>query len=275
LATRIELRTAENSDGAVNHQAPPALRLRRERSPAAVRGLIKPMRYRWYPPCKAVADRLLALVLLAVAAPVILVAAAVVRLTSRGPAFYTQTRVGRFGRPFTIYKLRTMINRAESLTGPRWSLPGDPRVTRFGALLRATHLDELPQLINVLLGHMSLIGPRPERPEFLPELEKELPGYRKRLSVRPGVTGLAQVQLPADSDVHTVRRKLAYDLFYIQRLSPWLDLRLLACTLLYALGVRFETIGRWFRIPRVDEVEKAMHAHIHEGGPGRPARRSA
>ncbi len=272
MATRIELRTAANGEGVVNHEAPPAPRRRRERSPAALRGQIKPMRYRWYPPCKAVGDRLLALLLLAVAAPVILVAAAVVRLTSRGPAFYTQARVGRFGRLFTIYKLRTMINRAESLTGPRWSLPGDPRVTRFGALLRATHLDELPQLINVLLGHMSLVGPRPERPEFLPELEKELPGYRKRLSVRPGVTGLAQVQLPADSDVPSVRRKLAYDLFYVQRLSPWLDLRLMACTLFYALGVRYETIGRWFRIPKVDEVEKAMHAHIQDG---RPLRRSA
>jgi len=232
------------------------------------------MRYRWYPPCKAAFDRLLALVLLVPAAPVLLLSALVIKLTSRGPSFYTQTRVGLGGRPFTIYKLRTMIHKAESLTGPRWSVPGDPRVTRFGTFLRVTHLDELPQLLNVLRGDMSLIGPRPERPEFVPELEKDLPGYRKRLSVRPGVTGLAQVQLPADSDVNSVRRKLAYDLYYIQRLSPWLDLRLMICTFFYALGVPYARLGRWFRIPKVDEVEQAMHAHIHEETP-RPTRRSA
>jgi len=232
------------------------------------------MRNRWYLPCKAAFDRLLALVLLIPAAPVILLAALVIKLTSRGPAVYTQTRVGLRGRPFTIYKLRTMIHKAESLTGPRWSLPGDPRVTRFGNLLRLTHLDELPQLLNVLRGDMSLIGPRPERPEFVPELEKALPGYRKRLSVRPGVTGLAQVQLPADSDVNSVRRKLAYDLFYIERLSPWLDLRLMICTLFYACGVPYERLGRWFRIPKLDDVEQVMHPHMHEEPP-RPTRRSA
>src|SRR5262249_10833042 len=129
---------------------------------------------------------------------------------------------------------------------------------------RVRQLDELPQLLNVLRGDMSLIGPRPERPEFMPELERELPGYRKRLAVRPGVTGLAQVQLPADSDVNSVRRKLAYDLYYIERLSPWLDLRLVVCTFFYALGVRFERLGRWFRIPKVEQVEQAMHAHMHE-----------
>src|SRR5262249_56317768 len=121
-----------------------------------------------------------------------------------------------------------------SVTGPRWSMPGAPRVTPLGWFLRASHLDELPQLLNVLKGEMSLIGPRPERPEFIPELERALPCYRQRLNVRPGVTGLAQVQLPADSNLASVRRKLAYDLYYVERLSPWLDRRLLACTAFYA-----------------------------------------
>jgi lipopolysaccharide/colanic/teichoic acid biosynthesis glycosyltransferase len=234
------------------------------------------MSYRWYPPLKSALDRLLALVLLVPATPLILLSALLVRLTSRGPAFYTQVRVGLGGRPFTIFKLRTMIHKAESLTGPRWSLPGDPRVTRLGAFLRVTHLDELPQLLNVLRGDMSLIGPRPERPEFLPELEQSLPGYRKRLSVRPGVTGLAQVQLPADSDVSGVGRKLAYDLYYIRQLSPWLDLRLLLCTPFYALGVSRERLRRWFGIPPTEEVEQVMHAEILEGVPANHrSRRSA
>src|SRR5262249_20621003 len=154
----------------------------------------------WYVPCKTALDFVAAAVLLVFAAPVIALAALLVKLTSRGPAFYTQTRVGRNGRLFTIYKVRTMMHKCESLTGPRWSLPGDPRVTRGGHFLRVTHLDELPQLVNVLRGDMSLIGPRPERPEFVPELERAVPRYRERLAVLPGVTGLAQVQLPADTD---------------------------------------------------------------------------
>jgi lipopolysaccharide/colanic/teichoic acid biosynthesis glycosyltransferase len=234
------------------------------------------MGYSWYPPLKAAIDRLLALVLLIPALPVLLLAALLVKLTSRGPAFYVQTRLGLYGRPFKIYKLRTMIHKAESLTGPRWSLPGDPRITRVGMFLRLTHLDELPQLLNVLRGDMSLIGPRPERPEFLPELERALPSYRQRLVVRPGVTGLAQVQLPADSDVDSVRRKLAYDLYYIQRLSPWLDLRLLFCTLFYALGVSYEKLRRWFRIPSQKRVEEAMRPYLAEpAAPARQLRRGA
>jgi lipopolysaccharide/colanic/teichoic acid biosynthesis glycosyltransferase len=233
------------------------------------------MGYRWYLPCKAVLDRILALVFLVPAIPIIALAALLIKLTSRGPAFYKQTRVGLNGKPFTMWKLRTMIHKAESLTGPRWSLPGDPRITWMGAFLRATHLDELPQLVNVLRGDMSLIGPRPERPEFLPELERAMPGYRRRLAVRPGVTGLAQVQLPPDSDVSSVRRKLAYDLYYVQRISPWLDVRLFCCTLFYALGVPYGRLARWFRIPRLNEVERAMQPHLGEASAHRPLRRSA
>jgi lipopolysaccharide/colanic/teichoic acid biosynthesis glycosyltransferase len=214
-----------------------------------------------------VLDFLLAALLGIPALPVILLAALAIKLTSRGPAFYTQTRVGRHGRLFTICKLRSMIHNCESLTGPRWSIPGDPRVTPVGWFLRVTHLDELPQLLNVLCGEMSLIGPRPERPEFIPELERALPAYTLRLEVRPGVTGLAQVQLPPDTDLGSVRRKLACDLYYIRHHSPWLDLRLLACTGLYALGVPFRLAGRWLRIPGRAAVELDMRGVLGEQPP--------
>jgi lipopolysaccharide/colanic/teichoic acid biosynthesis glycosyltransferase len=234
-----------------------------------------PLRHRWYPPCKALLDFLLAAALCLPALPVVLLAALAVRLTSRGPAFYTQTRVGRGGRPFVIYKLRSMIHNCESLTGPRWSIPGDPRVTPVGWFLRVSHLDELPQLLNVLRGEMSLIGPRPERPEFLPELERELPAYAQRLAVRPGVTGLAQVQLPPDTDLGSVRRKLAHDLCYIRHLSPWLDLRLLACTALYAVGVPFRVAGRLLAIPGREVIEQELRAVLDAEAPSAPTRRSA
>jgi lipopolysaccharide/colanic/teichoic acid biosynthesis glycosyltransferase len=259
---------APSSEGA----APAVLRLRRQR-PAHDRPPVRPLRYRWYPRCKHAADFALALLLSALALPLVALAALLVKLTSRGPAFYTQTRVGEHGRLFTIYKLRTMVHKCESLTGPRWSLPGDPRVTRVGQLLRATHLDELPQLLNVLRGEMSLIGPRPERPEFVPELERALPGYWQRLTVRPGVTGLAQVQLPPDSDVTSVRRKLAHDLYYIERLGPWLDLRILLCTALYAVGVGYDRLSRLVGTPGREAIEEAMGDAIGDAGP--PARRSA
>jgi lipopolysaccharide/colanic/teichoic acid biosynthesis glycosyltransferase len=148
-------------------------------------------------------------------------------------------------------------------------MPGDPRVTRVGWFLRATHLDELPQLLNVLRGEMSLIGPRPERPEFLPELEHALPAYRQRLLVRPGVTGLAQVQQPADTDLDSVRRKLAYDLYYVQRLGPWLDLRLLFATVLYAARVSFDRVARIAGLPRAEHVERAMQPFIGDAAPAR------
>jgi lipopolysaccharide/colanic/teichoic acid biosynthesis glycosyltransferase len=205
--------------------------------------------------CKTVLEFLLALVLLVLAAPVMLLTALVVKLTSRGPAFYTQARVGRNGRLFTILKLRTMIHDCESLTGPRWAIRGDPRVTAIGHVLRITHLDELPQLINVLRGDMALIGPRPERPEFVCQLERALPDYRGRLAVRPGVTGLAQVQLSADTDVASVRRKLLYDLHYIDRLSWWMDVRILAATVLYALGNPGRLMQRLHLVPGSSVVE--------------------
>jgi lipopolysaccharide/colanic/teichoic acid biosynthesis glycosyltransferase len=238
-------------------QAPPPKSRPKAVEAVPVRRPRGPVRHEWYLPLKSAIDFTAALVLFLIALPVIGIAALVVKLTSRGPAFYTQTRVGRHGRPFTIYKIRTMVDNCESLTGPRWSIPGDPRITRIGQFLRLTHLDELPQLLNVLRGEMSLIGPRPERPEFLPRLERSLPSYRDRLLVKPGVTGLAQVQLPADTDLASVRRKLAHDLYYIENVHPWLDLRILFGTAFYALGVPFWIGGRVCGIPSVTSEENA------------------
>ncbi|MBI3406896.1 MAG: sugar transferase [Planctomycetes bacterium] len=197
----------------------------------------------------------LAFVLLAATAPFMFLAALGVKLTSKGPGIYTQARVGRDERVFTMYKLRTMVDNCESLTGPRWCMPDDPRITWFGWILRRTHLDELPQLLNVLKGEMSLVGPRPERPEFVAELEDEIPGYTQRHAVLPGITGLAQVHLPPDTDVDSVRRKLVYDLYYVRRFGPWLDFRLLVCTALRALAIPFRIAGALCMVPSKSAVE--------------------
>jgi lipopolysaccharide/colanic/teichoic acid biosynthesis glycosyltransferase len=191
----------------------------------------------------------MALVLLVLSAPVIFLAMVLVKLGSRGPWIYCQKRLGLDGKIFTIYKIRTMYQDSERDCGPTWCTPGDPRVTPIGRLLRACHLDELPQLFNVLKGEMSLVGPRPERPEFLEPLERDLPGYRRRLAVRPGLTGLAQVQQPPDTDVFSVRRKLSYDLYYVEQMNPWLDFRLILGTALKCLGVPFVWIGWILQLP--------------------------
>jgi len=199
-----------------------------------------------------------ALALAVVFLPWVLLAAALVKLTSRGPAFYLQRRVGRGGAVFTIYKLRTMRHNCESLTGPRWALPADPRVTPLGRLLRRTHLDELPQLWNVLRGDMSLIGPRPERPEFVARFEQLIPGYGSRLLVRPGVTGLAQVQVGPGLGFGVVWQKLAYDLYAIHRLGPRLDLRIAAGTVLHVLGLPMGLVRVLCGLPTRAAVEAAV-----------------
>lgn len=214
----------------------------------------------WYPACKAVVEFMAALCLLVLAAPLILLAALLTKLSSRGPAIYSQIRLGHQGVPYTIYKIRTMAHQCEKWSGPQWSKAGDPRVTPLGQILRATHLDELPQLWNVLRGEMSLVGPRPERPEFIPYLERAIPHYRERLRVRPGVTGLAQVQLAADTDIKSVRRKLTYDLYYVQYMSPWLDARIVLCTLLTVCGVPFAVVGKLMRMPSSMTVKRAYKA---------------
>jgi lipopolysaccharide/colanic/teichoic acid biosynthesis glycosyltransferase len=209
-----------------------------------------------YAPWKAATDILVALVLLVLAAPVILVAALLVKLTSRGPAFYSQVRLGRGGRTFRIYKLRSMRHNCERQSGPCWSTTGDPRITWLGRVLRPLHIDELPQLWNVLRGEMSLVGPRPERPEFAPALANHIPFYGARLQVRPGITGLAQVQLPADTDLASVRRKLAYDVYYVQHYSPWLDLQILVATGWYAVRLPYVLIRGLTGLPRSAAIEQ-------------------
>jgi lipopolysaccharide/colanic/teichoic acid biosynthesis glycosyltransferase len=222
----------------------------------------------WYTAAKAVIDFVLALLLLILTLPLIVLAALAVKLTSRGPAFYSQTRLGQGGRPYRIYKVRTMTHNCESKTGARWATPDDPRITRVGRLLRRTHIDELPQLWNVLRGEMSLVGPRPERPEFVPRLEQAVPRYRERLRVRPGLTGLAQVQLPPDSDLDSVRRKLAHDLHYVEHAGPWLDLRILASTVFHVLGLP-AGVGRVLLVlPGGKPVEQAYMRSLAAGAVG-------
>src|SRR4029450_5933506 len=152
----------------------------------------------WVFPAKEIADRVFATVLLFPALPLVAVLIAAIRVTSRGPGIYRQGRVGEGKRIFTMYKLRSMRIDAEARSGPAWSVTGaDPRVTWLGYWLRRLHLDELPQLVNVIRGEMALVGPRPERPEFVRVLAPEIPGYESRLAVLPGITRLAQINLPA------------------------------------------------------------------------------
>jgi exopolysaccharide biosynthesis polyprenyl glycosylphosphotransferase len=167
-------------------------------------------------------DVLLAAVGLAVGAPVMLVVAALVKLTSRGPVIYSQWRVGRFGRTFRIYKFRTMCQDAEA-NGAVWAQQGDCRVTPVGRVLRKTRLDELPQLWNILIGDMSLVGPRPERPEFVADLARQVPHYDLRHLVPPGLTGWAQVSYPYGASVEDAQRKLAYDLYYVRHAGVAFD----------------------------------------------------
>jgi lipopolysaccharide/colanic/teichoic acid biosynthesis glycosyltransferase len=151
-------------------------------------------------------------------------------LTDGPPVLYRQERVGRGGRPFRLYKLRTMVRDAEARTGPVWSTADDPRTTRMGRRLRSTRLDELPQLFNVLRGDMSLVGPRPERPSFVHYLLNRVPDYGQRLLLRPGMTGWSQVHGQHDQSLADVYEQLRYDLFYLRHVSFWLDLRLLLAT---------------------------------------------
>ncbi len=170
------------------------------------------------------------MVALIVLLPVLAILALLVKLTSRGPVFFRQQRVGQYGRPFYILKLRTMVLDAESKTGPIWAVDNDPRVTRIGRFLRLSHLDEIPQLFNVLMGHMSLVGPRPERPVFVAQFRRQIPNYEDRLLVKPGITGLAQVYHSYDATLRDVRKKLAYDLLYIKRMCMMTDVIILFLT---------------------------------------------
>jgi lipopolysaccharide/colanic/teichoic acid biosynthesis glycosyltransferase len=228
----------------------------------------------WYVSAKTVFDFVLSLVLLVLTAPLVLLAMIVIKITSPGPVVYTQTRMGRDGKPFTIYKLRSMAHNAESLTGAQWSLPGDMRVTTVGRWLRGSHIDELPQLWNVLRGDMSLIGPRPERPEFLPNLEKAIPCYRQRLQVRPGVTGFAQVQLPPDTDLESVRIKLAYELYYLQHMGVWFDVCIYFATFGRVVGLSPQTLRACCRFVPRETVDADYRARCAATNLGESARLS-
>jgi lipopolysaccharide/colanic/teichoic acid biosynthesis glycosyltransferase len=196
-------------------------------------------------------DRLMSAIMLIPALPLIGVLILLIRLTSRGPGIYRQQRVGKDGRVFWMFKLRSMRVDAEAKTGPVWTANGhDPRITPLGRVMRMLHLDELPQLFNVLWGEMSMIGPRPERPEFVNVLRREIPGYMDRLAVQPGVTGLAQINLPADTDLDSVRRKLLLDREYINTAGFLLDARIALCTVLRMMGLSGGYAVRWLRLQR-------------------------
>lgn len=185
----------------------------------------------WLVMAKRVMDLSAAMALLVVSAPVMALVAVAVWLTSDGPAFYHQQRVGQHGRVFTVHKFRSMRDRAEERTGAVWSRgESDPRVTSIGLFLRRTRLDELPQLWNILMGDMSFVGPRPERPEFVGQLTREIPYYGQRHVVRPGLTGWAQVRYTYGASVEDALMKLQYDLFYIKNLSLALDAFILFST---------------------------------------------
>ena len=179
---------------------------------------------------KRVADLVVAGSLLVVMAPFIAMAALLIWLEDRGPVFYVQKRSGLMGQPFRIFKLRTMKVQPEDAPAS-WTALGDQRITRIGGWLRRLRIDELPQLFNVLSGEMSLIGPRPERPEFERELERAIPHYRKRHWMRPGLSGWAQVCAPYASSVEDSDLKLSYDLYYLTHFNTWLDLVILFRTL--------------------------------------------
>lgn len=185
---------------------------------------------------KRLMDLALSALLLIPALPVLALGALAVKLTSRGPAFYTQERVGKNGRLFRIVKLRTMVADAEKHSGPVLAARSDPRVTPVGKILRQTKIDELPQLFNVILGQMSLVGPRPERLDFVQEFEARNPAYRERKQVLPGMTGLAQVNGLYDSDADM---KLKYDLLYIHNYHPLLDFAIMYQTVQHILRLTF------------------------------------
>lgn len=179
---------------------------------------------------KRLMDGVIAMVFGVLSIPLLAVIAIIIKLDSKGPVFYRQERVGKDGKIFKIFKFRSMVEDAEKGSGPVWAGKNDNRTTCFGQFLRKTHLDEIPQLINVLTGDMSLVGPRPERPFFVEEFIARIPNYSKRLQVRPGITGLSQVNYKYDTKLEDVKRKLGFDLHYINNSTMFQDLKILLNT---------------------------------------------
>lgn len=193
------------------------------------------VRQRFYDPLKRAWEFLAALAISIVLLPLELAIAIIIKLTSRGPVFIRQKRVGKLGKQFTLYKFRSMValapdGQAET-AGPQWSAPADSRVTVFGKFLRHTHLDELPQLFNIIKGGLSFVGPRPERPEFVKVLQEKIPYYEIRHLIKPGVTGWAQIHHRADLSDEDVIEKLQYDIYYVKNRSPILDFAIILKTI--------------------------------------------
>jgi sugar transferase (PEP-CTERM system associated) len=190
---------------------------------------------------KRAIDIIASVVLLILTLPLMLAVSILIRLETPGPVLYKQDRVGLHGKTFTLFKLRSMRVDAEAGGKPVWAAKRDPRVTRVGSIIRQTRIDELPQLLNVLRGEMSLTGPRPERPFFVEQLEAVLPFYAVRNYVKPGVTGWAQVNYPYGASVEDAREKLSYDLYYVKNRGLILDLLILISTvrvILFREGAR-------------------------------------
>jgi exopolysaccharide biosynthesis polyprenyl glycosylphosphotransferase len=185
----------------------------------------------WEKSAKRLIDIVVSLLILLVLLPFSILIAILIRLESKGPIFYVQDRVGKDGKIFKMLKFRSMYHEAEKHSGPVWANRRDPRVTKVGRIIRKAHFDEVPQLVNVLEGDMSLVGPRPERPYFVEQLSREIPIYYRRLRVRPGLTGWAQVKHKYDESVDDVRVKLRYDLFYIENISLRMDMKILLTTI--------------------------------------------
>jgi len=180
---------------------------------------------------KRILDILIAIFGILIISPLWILIAVVIKINSKGPVFYKQERCGKNGQNFNIYKFRSMVVDAEEGTGPVWADIQDHRITKSGAFLRRLHLDETPQLINIIKGEMSFIGPRPERPYFIEKLQSEYPFYQRRLKIRPGISGWAQIKQPFDTSIKDVRQKLKYDFYYIENISLRLDLKILINTI--------------------------------------------
>lgn len=177
--------------------------------------IVSQLARRYFEIAKDCFDVLLGGVAFVLALPVLVVCGIIIKLSSKGPLFFTQVRLGKDGVPFKMYKLRTMFSDAERLEGAVWAAKNDPRIVPGCRWMRRSHVDELPQLVNVMKGEMSLVGPRPERPEIFVELEKKYPEVRQRLAVKPGITGLAQIRNGYDTNIEAFRDKLNSDLEYI------------------------------------------------------------
>ena len=184
----------------------------------------------WQANVKRVMDICIAVFLLIITSPLLLLTAIAIKLDSKGPVFYKQQRIGLYSRPFTVYKFRSMRTDAEK-DGPQWAKKNDSRITRVGKIIRKFRIDEVPQLLCVLQGDMSMVGPRPERSVFIEELRKTIPFYASRLKMKPGLTGLAQVRHHYDNDIEDVKIKLGYDIYYLSNASILLDIQILIRTI--------------------------------------------